>query len=389
VSLLFFAGFDNFGGGLAGTAGGTADFPASKAGIAGTPYETQIPIVYGGTGIYNSMGVPNQDRFRIGSGAERRNMLVAACGGATATYFAMARIGAGINYTIGQPFQLTIGFNICDFSSANPAGGYFAVRLCRATGTLVNLIEHIGGTSNWRLAGSPLYAFTLGQPTYVEFVIDIPNPNGSSNTFRCQVYVNGELYHTNAALTSLTPQTTELFFELGYDRVQTANRYIGFSDIYLLDGAGEAPFNSRLGPQIVLPYKADSVVASGWTPNGGTDPLTLLTDGSDSTYLTSPIGKASIDVTADLKLAPGSQVNGLAFFTRVGRDSGAPRQLISTAKRVADGTTLGASITASTTAAPGYVNSARYLPKTPAERELLNFSDSGKVSFNISSEQSG
>lgn len=388
MSLLSFFGFDNFGGALSGQGGAFADFPASKAGIAGTPYEAQLPIVYGGVGQYNSMGVPNDDRFRIGAGAERRNMLIAATGGTTSTYFALARVGSGVNYTIGgsNAFSITIGFNICDFSAAMPTGGYYAARFCRAAGSLANLIEHIGGTNQYRLANTgPLYTFTPGQPTYLEFIVDMPNP--ANNTFRCRAYVNGELWSTNPSISSLTAQTTELFFEIGVDRVMVAGRFVGFSDIYLLDTTGEAPFNERLGPQIVLPYEATAVTAQDWTLTGGTDPLAMLTDNSDATYLTSPLGKASINVEADLKLTPGSQVNGVAFFTKVGRDAGAPRPITGAATRVADGAAIGAPVASPTTAIPGFVTSARFFPKTPAERELLNFPDTGKLRVILTSEQ--
>lgn len=390
MSLLFFAGFDNFGGGLAGTAGQTADFPASKAGIAGTPYETTLPIVYGAVGIYNSMGVPNDDRWRIGVGAERRNTLVAAAGGQTSSYSSLARVGAGISYPIGgsNAFSLTIGFNITDFSAGMPTGGYYAARFCRAAGPLTNMIEHIGGTNQYRLGNTGnLYTFVPGQPTYLEFIVDMPVP--ANNTFRCRAYVNGELWSTNASFSSLTAQTTELFFEIGIDRPFSVNRYIGFSDIYLLDGTGEAPFNDRLGPQIVLPYKATAVTAPDWTLTGGTDPLTMLTDNSDATYVTSPVAKATINVDADLKLAPGSQVNGVAFFTKVGRDSGATRTITGSATRIADGTPVGTAVVTSTTATPAYVTSARFYPKTPAERETLNFPDTGKMRIILTSEQPG
>lgn len=390
MSLLSFFGFDNFGGALGGLTGQFVDFPASKAGIVGTPYETALPILYGGTGQYNSMGVPNDDRFRIGTGAERRNMLIAAVGGASSTYYAMARVGSGVPYTIGgsSAFSLTIGFNICDFSAAMPTGGYYAGRFCRAAGSLANFIEHVSGTNQYRLANtSALYTFTPGQPTYLEFIVDMPTP--ANNTFRCRAYVNGELWSTNNAFTSLTAQTTELFFEIGIDRVFSANRFIGFSDIYLLDATGEAPFNDRLGPQVVMPYKATAVSAPEWTLTGGTDPLTMLTDNNDATFVTSPVGKATINVDADLKLAPGSQVNGVAFFTKVGRDSGAPRSIVGSATRIADGVPIGTAISGPTAATPAYVTSARFFPKTPAERELLNFPDTGKLRVILTSEQPG
>lgn len=390
MSLLSFFGFDNFGGALAGTAGQTAEYPASKAGIVGTPYEAAIPITYGAAAVYNSMGVTNDDRWRIGAGTERRNTLIAATGGSTSSYFALAKIGSGVLYPIGgtNAFSLTIGFNITDFSAAMPAGGYYAARFSRAAGSLANLIEHIGGTNQYRLGNSGnLYTFTPGQPTYVEFVVDMPTP--SNNTFRCRAYVNGELWSTNVSFTSLTAQTTELFFEIGIDRVFAANRLLGFSDIYLLDGTGEAPFNDRLGPQVVLPYKATAVTTPDWVLTGGTDPLTMLTDNNDATFATSPVGKATINVDADMKLAPGSQVNGLAFFTKVGRDAGAPRAIAGSATRIADGAPIGTTITGPTTAAPGYVTSARFFPKTPAERELLNFPDTGKLRIILTSEQTG
>lgn len=390
MSLLSFFGFDNFGGALGGLTGQFVDFPASKAGIVGTPYEAQLPITYGGVGQYNSMGVPNDGRFRIGAGAERRNMLIAACGGASSTYYALAKVGSGISYTIGgsNAFSITIGFNICDFSAAMPAGGYYAARFSRAAGTLSNMIEHIGGSNQYRLANTGnLYTITPGQPTYLEFIVDMPTP--ANNTFRCRAYVNGELWSTNNAFTSLTAQTTELFFEIGIDRVFSANRFIGFSDIYLLDATGEAPFNDRLGPQVVMPYKATAVSAPEWTLTGGTDPLAVLTDNSDATYLTSPLGKASINVDADLKLTPGSQVNGVAFFTKVGRDAGAPRPIAGAATRVADGAAIGTPVTSPTAATPSFVTSARFFPKTPAERELLNFPDTGKLRVILTSEQPG
>lgn len=393
MSLLFFAGFDNFGGGLVGGAGFGNDFPAKGAGLIGTPYETLIPITYGGaTQPYNSMGVPNDDRWRIGAGAERRNTLVSACGGASNTYYATAKIGAGYPFTIGPGnyFSMTIGFNLTDFSGVMPTAGYYCCRFSRTAGQLANLIEHVAGTNNYRLAGSTgLYTFTPGQPVYLEFIVDVPAPSSSTNTFRARAYVNGELFFTNPAFSGLTPSTTEFFFEIGMDRVLSTSRYLGYSDIYVLDGTGEAPFNDRLGPQVILPFKPETVEATDWTMTGGTDPKTILTDGLDSTYLTSPVSKATISAVADLKLAPGSTVNGVAFFTRAGRDAGAPRVIAGTASRVLDGTPIGPPISSGTNQAPGYVTTSRFHPKTAAEREVLNFSDSGKMRFNISSEQPG
>lgn len=393
MSLLFFAGFDNFGGGLVGGAGFGNDFPAKGAGLLGTPYETLIPITYGGAAQpYNSMGVPNDDRWRIGAGAERRNTLVSACGGASNTYFATAKIGAGYTYSVGtsQAFSLTIGFNLTDFSAAMPAAGYYCCRFSRAAGQLANLIEHTAGTYQYKLAGSPTaYVFTPGQPTYIEFIVDIPTPGTGTNVFRARAYVNGELFYTNPAFTSITATTTEFFFEIGMDRVLSANRYLGYSDIYVLDGAGEAPFNDRLGPQVVLPFKPETVEVPEWVLTGGTDAKTMLTDGLDTTYITSPVNKATVTAVADLKLSPGSTVNSVAFFARAGRDAGAPRQITGTANRVVDGVVVGPQLSSGTTQAPGYVFTSRFHPKSAAEREVLNFSDSGKLRFNISSEQPG
>lgn len=394
MSLLFYAGFDNFGGGLQGGTGYGQEFPAKGAGIVGTPYETLLPITYGNAGaLYNSMGVPNDDRWRIGAGSQRRNMLIAACGGSTSSYFAMAQAGPTFaQRPTSSYWSMTLGLNLCDFSASIPSGGFYSIRVRRAGVTLGYLCEHTASaTDQWRLGGnSPQLSITRGQPVYLEFVIDTVNPATSGTIqLRCRVYVNGELYHTNNAWASLTASTTnhDYAFEIGYDRVLTADRRIGFSDIYVLDHLGEAPFNERLGPQLVLPYQPTSVDLKDFTIVGGTDPLIVVNDGSDATYLNSQVGRSAMSFDADLKLPPGSQVNAVSAFAKIKRDDGAPRNFSALGSRV-DGTPLGSTpFNATATAAAKFALAHQYLPKSETERKALDFSDSGKMRINLTSEQ--
>lgn len=396
MSLLFFAGFDNFGGGLQGGTGYGQEFPAKGAGIVGTPYEALLPITYGNAGaLYNSMGVPNDDRWRIGAGSQRRNMLIAACGGSTSSYFAMAQVGPTFTQRPTSSYwSMTLGLNLCDFSAAVPAGGFYSIRVRRAAATLGYLCEHTASsTDQWRLGGnSPQLPIVRGQPVYLEFVIDTVNPAASGTVqLRCRVYVNGELYHTNNAWASLTASTTnyDYAFEIGYDRVLTADRRIGFSDIYVLDHLGEAPFNERLGPQLVLPYKPTAVNIQDFVVVGGSDPLTTVTDNNDATYLNSQVGRSNMSFDADLNLSPGSQVNALAAFARVRRDDGAPRTFVGTGARV-DGTVIPNSAGIGTALATNrFVLGHQILPKSATERQALDFPDSGKLRFGLTTEQPG
>lgn len=388
MSLTAMYGFDSFD---AASWNGVANptWPKIGAGILGTPYEEDLLITLTtnneASTRYNTVGVTGQEAHKIGVGAERRNLLMVCRDGVTSTsYNSVVRINAPRNITAANSYRRVTGFSFVDMSPAEPAVAYNLINHRRGASVSGIITRRAGNI--WSL-GSVQATIERNRVYYIEIVEYMTGVSSGSGTVMMEIWIDGELAapawgYTTLGFGSVYAASVEVSTAPGLSQMCL----FGLADIYVTDELGEAPMNSRLGPQIVLPLRANAVRAADWTVVGAADAKTALTDGLDSTSIRSPLTKSSFEADFDLSLAPGSVVNGIAVFERGKRDAGAPRTISAKINRTADQVQLAAGSTVTLT--PGY--SGKVGARTPlanaADRAQLVFPDSGKVTCVFTSE---
>ena len=389
MALKQFYGFDNFGGEVVGGAQGTSlIFPKPGAGIVGTPYEKDLVITYGNVsgayGTSNTAGVTGLEAHKIGQGAERRNLCVLARESFTSgSYLATMRVQPQRDMVanIAYGFYRVTGFTYVDLSATPPPAAYNLVSHRRATSTSGIITRNATGLVFYN-QNRPC---VLGQPYYIEIVEKmLPTSNTStSGLVKMELWCDGELIiefdFTTLPYNGIYASNLEVS---GGGSNQAHRTMVGLADMYTCDDVGEAPFNGRLGPQVVLPFPVTAVQQSNWILEGAADPLAALTDRSDTTYLRSPKASSEIILDADLGLKVGAQVNGLQFFGRVRRDAAAQRSLTGRVERDG-GVSMGAPTINSAPANFTDVMMGKVLPATPAERLLLDFPNTGKIQVKV------
>lgn len=383
-------GFDNFGARTMGDAGLPANDvngPYNGAGLDGTPFANELKITLGSPGEVNfrsnAVGVTGRDAHKVGSGDERRNMLILQrAGNVGSTTYASVTVGAPRNIFTGAPFQRCTGFNIIELPPTALTANY-------------NLIQHRRGSSlSGLIVRSPTTITCAGRTLPFErnraYYIEIIEAMVGLN-LTIEVWVDGELWVPAFTYTTLPANSTylssiEAFTAEGGVGPASSPCWLGISDIYVTDGAGQAPFNGRLGPQVVLPIKVTGATATDWQITGtATTPLEVLTTPGDASTLVSKLGHVEMSVNAEVQLKPGSAVNAMELYTRGRRDVGISRRISATARR-ADGTVVANPTPSAMATGFAVMRVAQLSPASPADRQVLDFTDSGKVTVLVSSD---
>lgn len=388
MSLVAHYGFDNFDAipwnGIA-----NPNWPKIGAGLVGTPYEADLVVTLGtnneASNRYNTVGVTGLDIHKVGAGAERRNLLLACRDGVTATaYSTTVRLSAQRNITAATSYRRTTGFNFIDLSPAESNTSYNLLMHRRGTSTSGLIVRRAG--NQWSL-GNMAFPVERNRQYYIEVVEYMTGVASGTGTIWAEIWVDGTLMqpaygYATLPFGSIYASNLEISAGAAGMSAQVA---LGISDIYVTDELGEAPYNGRMGPQIVLPFAVTGAQVPAWEVVGAADAVTALSDNLDTTSIRAPIGKAEATVDFDLKLGPGSVVNAVAVFGRAKRDSGAPRTIAGALTR-ADGVSMGGSAALPLTD----TYSARLLgalyPANAADSEKLIFPDSGKLRLVITSE---
>lgn len=386
MALKQFYGFDNFGGEVVGGTGNGLIFPKPGAGILGTPYEQDLAITYGNVagnyGLLNSVGVTGLEAHKIGQGAERRNLCVLARTSGS-SYVATMRLHPQRNIVAGvnSGFYRVTGFTYVDLATAAPTNAYNLLMHRRATSLSGIVIRNAQGLTFYNQSRPCV----LGQPYYIEIVEKMaPSVNASTpGMLKLELWCDGELIieFDFTTLTNGSVYASNLEINASATNLSQAAIF-GVADLYTTDEVGEAPFNGRMGPQIVLPTVVTAVDPTNWSLVGAADALTALSTRDDASYVQSPKAVSQITVSSDIGLKVGSQANGLQYFGRVRRDASAGRTVSGRVERDG-GVVIGTPSTNPTGAAFTDVLVGKVLPATPAERLLLDFPDSGKVQIKL------
>jgi hypothetical protein len=275
-------------------------------------------------------------------------------------------------YTVGFRFKLT---NV-DGANSNLQAAHNLLTITTENNPIIVL-----GTNRVITFAGAATSFTMALNTeyYLEVVVEwAGTPSGTNYTPTMTLYIDGVAISSRTAITYSAPR--QCYWRIGcVSQTSTATstyRRFLYGDIYSTDGTGDAPYNSRLGPQRCRVVYPDEVVSNTWTLSEGTDPLALITGANarvDSKYLTAPDSAGVSSYRLNLPTTANSVVNGLFLFARCSRTAGATRTLTSTFSRT-DGTQVaeGPAVTPSTALTDLIVG--KFTPTTAAQ--ALDFRDS-------------
>ncbi len=339
MSILFFAGFDVF----AGQADAGNTLPVHGAGITGTPYATQLPIVRSAT--TQLMGVSGLAQHKLGAGAKLRNGLVAYRPGGANTYIQAALIRGDI---LGQgAWSRVIQFTAKDVSAADPSGPM--ALLCLGTTNIALNSFLLGLNSNRTLMvnGSGVAGFTWERNREYSMEMRLWRlGNEATNVINFELRVDGIVLRTgNAPIVGLT---TPMWVSLGLNTNTTVseNRTMVYGDIVVSDG-------DYIGPHVVLPVTVNSLAsAGGWEKEGNADAVTTLNDRDDATFFTSPTDAGALSTKLAVAEDPNVSVKAAQLFVRSKRDADAGRGL-QVRMENASGSTIGGPVVISNTTSFG------------------------------------
>lgn len=334
MSLKAFYNFDGVPAGVQGTSGDALLAPANGMGLVGTRNAALTVNLYSPKSFnINAVGVSGLEAHKIGAGAERRNTLAIYRNPGHPSISAGARVMLLENFDArtSRSWRSVVGFNWIDFTDREPALGYGLVFAWRNNSRIALITRRNDGQL---LVGTELYPIERNTEYYIEVELfyDAPENPVASNPISGRVMINKEVIYTwDKALGSLAAAIATVGVEVGYaDHASNSfPMWMGLSDIYVVDHEGEAPYNLPLGPQKALLKKPVLVDAPDWSVVG-VDATAALTDGSDATYVKTPLGKVSAEMMFDLNLNQGSIVNGVQVLGRGSRDTGASRQMAGT-----------------------------------------------------------
>ena len=278
-----------------------------------------------------------------------------------------------------DPFTYTVGFrfkNSSELSSTSFQNGDTLLCIASINNVLsvtsAGLLTFLGGTTGVTLVFDKEYYFEVK----MEWV---GGATGANFYPVFSLYIDG-LFIMSRNVTAFTPGASRIFnVQLGIYRASLGttthrSRWL-FSDIYLTDGKGDAPYNGQLGPQRVKLIVPDEVVENDWTLTGATatDVIPYLTGAggrNDTIYLTAPDDDGPATFRFNIPTTAKSVVNGLTFFARAKREDGASRPLLGSIKK-ADGTELNAVPASTLTTAFVPTLIGQYLPENAAQAANL------------------
>lgn len=347
MSVQMMMGFDGFSGAFSGTQN------AANPNLVGIePFVDTYGITFQGGGSVNATaGVTGRAEDKMSHGG---NSLV--INRSTTAYrpklsLPGTAIGSlpGREMRVDLAFRYTIGFRFKVSAESAAHTGGISFLGSNLTATVLTLTSGSGPYTLlfMNLALSPNILLEQGREYYFEVVCehDGINPGGSNYNPVWTLFIDGVEIASRNTLAVSSSVTNWLGYDLGTWISTTSSttnqqRYL-YSDIYVTDHRGEAPYNGRLGPQRVRAVWPDEVVESSWVPSEGTDPLPLVGEGTkddDTTYITAPADEGSSSYRFGFPFNAGSVVNGLMVIARAKRESGAIRPLQGRIVK-ADGTT--------------------------------------------------
>jgi hypothetical protein len=334
MSLQAIYGFDGVGQGVQGASGDAASAPLNGMGIVNTRNSPlKINLYSPAAPQYNAVGVTGLAKHQVGKAGEKRNALILYRNVPTNNITAGARVMLLENFDArtNRSWQSVTGFTYIDFSDRNPGLGYALVSAYRNTSKMTLVTRR---NDNSLLVGNVVYPIELGREYYIEVVMyyDLLDKPASSNSISGYVRINGEVIYTwDKSMGSIALTSGTVGVEVGFaDHITNPYPlFIGVADVYQVDHQGEAPYNEPLGAQKVSLKQAQMVEADDWSLTGAADPTAALTDGSDASYIQTPLDPVQASLLFDLNLNAGSIVNGLQLLGRGSRDSGASRPITS------------------------------------------------------------
>lgn len=241
----------------------------------------------------------------------------------TGAYLPRSVPATGAGFVLGVAFKPTL---------ANTTGGNGTALLSIVESSTVQLALMLqpdlklkvlrGGTAGTLIAGpTASAAITLNTWQYVEFA-GVIDPSAGSLTVR----INGAPVLTGSSLnTRASANSTWTGFRVGHEMDGANNASSGatwdFDDLYVLDGAGSAPWNTVLGDcrvDVRIPTAAGA--QTQWTPSAGANytcvdemPPAAAPNGDTDYTAASSVGLIDTFVTQDAAVAGaliyGVQVN--------------------------------------------------------------------------------
>lgn len=318
MAILNFLGFDLFGSGNNGS---------EPTNLAGLPLALLgLRQLTSGSGAQAGVSGLAADRF--GEGAELRNALVISKNTNTSVKCNLEFL-TKVNWRTNVAYKYVFGFTFREAGSQNPATNTVMVSIDDGTGVLTissGGVFQLGGTNT-------SVTREFNRDYYIELVFECnPAWGTGAQRVKTQLYIDGLLILDRVGFDF--GDTTDRFASVTWgihpsSSDNRARRWL-FADMYWLDQTGDAPYNTILGPQKVLPVYATEAVADTWSPSTGTDSVAMINqaDGrNDATYLVSPADATEASFKMNWNTNSRSVVNGVKLFARAQRDAGATRNL--------------------------------------------------------------
>lgn len=316
-------GFDAFG-----YASQSTGKPFSNAGLTQHPgrptVSLSIPAAQG------CLGVPADERFLVGRGANKRRAMVLHMQGTVSTAavmsatFPIATPAVWLPNVVGS--KLVIGFRVRFGKSDNGSAMTIPnvwVPVFALHGTTIFQWAPNAGTLQ---VGSVQMVTPLvpvaDQEYYIELVINRNTAGGS--TCNCELYIDGRKFSPSSGEATIGaptagPASYGFYGNMGAGAWSVA---IAVSDVYCA--------NLRLGPKMVISRQPSVTIESNWAPSQGTDPLAMITGSNttdDNKYITSPDGLLPDKYRMDFDLKEGFKAFAAAVYLRGKRDMASTRMV--------------------------------------------------------------
>lgn len=378
MSIRAFYGFDGVATGVQGSSGDAAIAPQPGVGVTSTRNQPLTIKLYNAAAPqYNAVGVTGLDRHKVGKAGERRNALVIHRYSYAISFTSGATVNVFENFEgrTNTPWKVVSGFTYVDFADQEPTVAYWLARVGRgANPSYINLIQR---RNDGKISvNNNVLPIERNKEYYfeVELWCETVVPGRGANPISCRVWLDGQV--VGEWLGSFGSYESNISVPVGLEVGYVAHpsnpivMQMGLADMYVLDGAGEMPYNERLGPQQVEFKRPTAIVEGDWIPTGTADPLAAISDGSDATGLKSPRGEATGVLQFNLGLSNASIVNGVQVYARGDRTQGAMRYLsgvIEDSNSAQVGTTRKASLGSSL----GEIVLADYMPDKTIDMAAL------------------
>ena len=316
-------GFDAFG--YASQATGK---PLSNAGLTQHPGRPTVTLSL--PSAQACLGVPADERFLVGRGANKRRAMVLHIQGTVSATAAMS-----VSFPITTPAvwlpnvagsKLVIGFRVRFGKSDNGAAmaipNVWTPLLALNGAVVLQWASNAGSLQIGTTQSVTLLQPVAEQEYYIELVITRNTVN--STTCNAELFVDGRKFPVSSgeasiAVPTLGPTSYAFFGSIGSGAWAAA---IAISDVYCA--------NLRLGPKMVISRQPSVTIESNWAPSQGTDPLALITGANttdDTKYITSPDGLLSDKYRMDFDMKEGFKAFAAAVYLRGKRDMASTRMV--------------------------------------------------------------